>query len=305
MNTEFQHGDIILFELGENGDFLGKCIAYLTNSTVTHSAMIYEDNTMLEMTDSGISATPYHSEDHGYLIHVLRLNPAVDPKPVLEAGHKYLSQKINYDYCGILLLGGLLLFKKIKIDSLLCNTIYKILCLACLVLDEWYQILTQQSENKPMICSQLVYQCYCDCGPAYQIKLPDALLRDSGGTSKSLFDYVLLQPDSQELNWNAERTDTANSSFNINTLSEELLHQISRDTCDDLLNDPSLNDVSGHALAPVIKKAAEFKKKLEILLELSHIDVPLPSLFVTPADLLHAENLEHQGTVYVLLDDET
>lgn len=308
MNTEFCYGDIILFELGENGDFLGKCIAYLTDSTITHSAIIFKDHTMLEMTDSGISATPFHltdrGADRGYLVHILRMKPAADPIPVLKAGEAYLSQKIKYDYCDILLLAGLLIFKKIKIDSVLCDIIFKILYLACQVLDECYQILTQQSKNPSVMCSQLVYQCYCDCGPAYQIKLSDALLADAFNEPQCLYDYVLLQSDDIGINWNQSCALTENSTLNVTALSEELFHSLSRETYDNLPDGKFISNATCNEFNSVLKKASEFTKKLETLLKLSHSEVPLASLFVTPADLFHAKNLEHLGTATIVMDDK-
>ncbi len=44
--------DIMLFEAGDS--WVGKCIAWLTNSTVSHSALYESEGKLIEMRSSGI-----------------------------------------------------------------------------------------------------------------------------------------------------------------------------------------------------------------------------------------------------------
>ncbi len=49
---------------------------------------------------------------------------------------------------------------------------------ACAELDKLLNILIHKKNPSPvMVCSQLVYQCYLDCGDDYKIKLEDELLQ--------------------------------------------------------------------------------------------------------------------------------
>ena len=45
-------GDVIIFEAGDS--WLSKCIAKLTNSTVSHAAIRYSGDKMIEMGRNGI-----------------------------------------------------------------------------------------------------------------------------------------------------------------------------------------------------------------------------------------------------------
>lgn len=299
MELNYGYGDVVLFEMGENGDWLGKSIAMLTGSNITHSGIIYKDNTILEMTDSGIAATPFHLGKDGYKVHILRLTPPVDYQPLLDTADIYLAKKIKYDFYDILLLGGLLVFKKMKPNTLLFHVIYETLCLACQVLDYCYQCITNQEENPSMICSQMVYQCYEDSGSAYKINIENGIFQESFDGGQNLYDYALLYPQTIDLIWDQPSEHIDNFYPKVLGLAKELLEIMEQEpSC------PDSNQLQQSSeFKQILRKTTEFNKKLELLLKPLNPDRELPALFVTPVDLFHAENLEHYSTLSVLMDD--
>lgn len=297
MSLKFRSGDIVLFEMGEDGDFLGKCIAELTNSNITHSAMIYKNNTMIEMTDSGISVTPFHQGENGYKVHLLRFTPEVKFEPLLEAADFYINKHPKYDFASLFLLAGLLIFKKINLTTKLSEIIFKILSANCLMLDEIYQNLTGQCDNESMMCSQLVYQCYYDCGPDYRIKIHDGLL-EKAQTGIRLYDYAISYTENTDVNCGKSQDKIESCDINVEFLAKELFEALSKENY--VNQDKNTLSKECDILMP---KVIEFLKKVKEILEVMKIDLPLPALFVTPADLFnHAENLKHYSTTSIIIE---
>lgn len=296
MLLKIRSGDIMLFEMEKKGDFLGKCITLLTDSNITHSAMIYKDNTIIEMIDSGISVTPFHQSKDGRKVHLLRFTPEVKFEPLLEAADFYLSKHINYNFASLILLAGLLIFKKINFTAQLSDIIFEILSSACLVLDEIYQSCTDQSDNNSMMCSQLVYQCYYDCGSNYRIKIRDGLLQNDSSGFIKLYDYINSYTQTVDIKWEQKRDEIKN--FNIESLAKNLYQ---------VLSEPKYNIpdkfIQNRKFDFTMLKVIEFLKKLEKILKSMKMDIDLPALFVTPADLLnHSENLKHYSTISIVID---
>ena len=71
-------GDVIIFEAGDS--WLSKCIAKLTNSTVSHAAIRYSGDNMIEMGGNGIQLSSCRETAHGgEKAYLLRLSPEKDP----------------------------------------------------------------------------------------------------------------------------------------------------------------------------------------------------------------------------------
>lgn len=301
MESKFCSGDVILFEMEEkNEDFLGKCIAELTGSNITHSAMLYKDNAMVEMTDSGIAVTPFHFGENGYKVHMLRLVPEKDSKPLQKAAEVYLKKHINYDFASLFLLAGLIIFKNTRFTKEISKVVFEILQVVCQQLDELYQELTNQGDAKSMMCSQLVYQCYYDCGLDYRIKIQNGLLQKSAGNLNSiaLYEYATREYQPTNVKWEYTQNNIQLSNVRIESLAKELFHALTQEKSI-VLEERSLDK----EFSFITEKTREFINKAESLLKIMKIDLPLPALFVTPADLFkHAENLKHYCTTSIIIE---
>ena len=80
-------GDVIIFEAGDS--WLSKCIDKLTNSTVSHAAIRYSGDNMIEMGGNGIQLSSCRETAHGgEKAYLLRLSPEKDPACLLYTSWK-------------------------------------------------------------------------------------------------------------------------------------------------------------------------------------------------------------------------
>lgn len=269
-------GDVIIFEAGD--DWISKCIAKLTNSTVSHAAMLMSEDTMVEMGAKGIVVDGCSPDDLGELTHFLRLTPEQDPAPLIKAAQSYLSAGVKFDYPDLLLLAGMLVYRGVRPTPRWKKITDLILQLACWELDKLLNRLIHKGEKVPvMICSQLVYQCYRDCGKDYELVLENALLQgENNAGSIRLVDLI------QEENC-LMGTDAIQIPINTNgeILAEELYAALieAEAESDELL-------LTGHSLGGTVASAAKLLDLVEQILEKSGVALPVYALFVTPCDLL-------------------
>lgn len=288
MSHDIKVGDILIFE-AEN-DWISKSIAILTNSDVSHAALVHDDMELAEMGLSGIQSNKFHVDSSGRKVYQLRLDPEKDPLPIAKAAEAYLNAKVPYDKPSLYILAGLLIFRSIrrpttrwrKVTDLIINA-------ACLVLDKMINKHIHGSDTKVMVCSQLVYQCYLDCGKDYKIKINNGLLQDTALNGIRLADIA----ENNLIDSFAETTETSEinlDSVNSDDLARELFEALSDvDNDEELLTESDLMGTAG--------KAKKFMNLLEDMLERLSIKMPLDALFVTPADLLsNAENLKQIST---------
>ncbi len=286
--------DIIIFEAGD--DWIGKSIAWLTKSTVSHAALYRPEGELVEMGMSGIGANKFHTVEKGAKAYVMRLNPEHDPAPVLAAADKYLQAKIRYDFPALVILGGLLIYRTIRPTPKLQKITDLILSAACQALDKLLQAATKSSGA--MVCSQLVYQCYLDSGEEYHIRLHDGnlvtaplgtvclntLLEERKETQKGTLAGAAPAEVPQE---------TADSISDPNALAQELYEAMTEEADENAM----LNVTVPKEL---LNRAEQFLKLVEAILEKADDVIPVQALFVTPGDLLnHATNLTQVATVNI------
>lgn len=290
-NANLKPADIIIFEAGD--DWLGKSIAWLTKSTVSHAALYRPDGELVEMGISGISASKFHTADSGEKAHILRLNPERDPAPVLAAADKYLQAKIRYDFPALVILGGLLIYRTIRPTPKLQKITDLILRAACQTLDKILQTATKSPGA--MVCSQLVYQCYLDGGEDYYIQLHDGdLVNASLGT-------VCLNTLLEEQNGTLAAVapsevphETAVSNSDSNALAQELYEALTEEVDENVMLNMSVQN-------ELLNSAKQFLKLIEAILEKAGDVIPAQALFVTPGDLLnHATNLTQVDIVNIV-----
>lgn len=284
MNNPYQLGDIIIFKAED--DIFSKCIAWLTDSDVSHSAMIYTEDSITEMIAPGAVVNKIQT-GKGEAAYLLRLTPPRDPRPLLNAAEKYLNAKTQYNFPALLYLGGLLLFKRIRPTKKLLCIAERIMTLACLELDKLLQKLAKHPENRSMVCSQYVYQVYYDCGKEYQIQIHSDRSNRFHQQSDTirLFDF-----HNENL---ASQVKSPHTNLLVSEAPEELMTQLYEALSQsDLTNVVSAEHIE---IQPVIDA---FCEKLQLLMGILRTDMPIDSLFVTPADFVyHAENLENRGEI--------
>ena len=168
-------GDVIIFEAGDS--WLSKCIAKLTNSTVSHAAIRYSGDNMIEMGGNGIQLSSCRETAHGgEKAYLLRLSPEKDPAPLIAAAKRYLDEDVQYDYPDLIFFAGLLIYRTVRPTPRWQKITDLILNMACRELDKLLNKVIHKGDVPVMVCSQLVYQCYADCGSGYRIMLKDGLL---------------------------------------------------------------------------------------------------------------------------------
>ncbi len=276
-------GDILLFEAGDH--LLSKAIALLTESSVSHAALLYTQDEIVGMGLHGVSAFRFSVDPSGApnedadLIHVRRMNGEPDPAPIIGAAQVYLDQKLVYDMPLLVLLGGLLVYRKLRFTSATWPFVKPILRGAVAALDNW---LNERQGRPAQVCSQFVQQCYLDAG--YPIRFQNGILQGEQG----LCIVDLLQDEPTEA---SQLTDGSQEDVMLDDAFWTRFNQaLSLQTEDDIcLFEPPQDAL--HAA----KAFADRAERLSL-----ETATPLKAMFVTPADLLsHASNLYDIGSAWI------
>lgn len=289
MNEKIHIGDIVIFDGGDN--WLSKSICWLTKSTVSHAALVYDKDKIVEMGGSGIAVNRFTAES-GTEAHLLRLKPEMPGDKLANAAKVYVDEGIGYDFPSLVILAGMLIYRDIRPTPKWQKATDLILTGACVILDKLLNKLTHKGTPvKTMVCSQMVYQVYLDCGKDYKIEIKDSADKLTANQGE----YICLADLAQQ----SEATND-NASFMLNeapadadyddieAISEQLYEALHESETDE--NDMLLQNVS---LDQTVSKVQHFMELLEKIMEVTHMEIPLPALFVTPADLYErAVNLD-------------
>lgn len=291
-------GDIIIFKAEDS--WFSKAIAVLTHSDVCHAAMVYSEDSLVEVGANGVVISRVDIQE-GDGVYVLRLASQPDAAPLIRSADTYLAAKTRYDFPGLVLLAGVLIYRYITPSPLLLKTAGHILDAACLALDNMLQRALKYP-GRAVVCSQLVYQIFYDCGDAYRIQVSDGCLWDSlpegRPGSVRLFDQLCLSSDDtfepEALPEQEQETPDTEA------LAKELYLALSKNdsspaapSCD---SRRQCQENTAADLSCVVKKAECFLSRLKNFLKLIGSDTPMDSLFVTPADILyHSSNLKREG----------
>lgn len=286
--SKLQPGDVLVFKAGD--DWVGKSIAWLTDSDVSHAAMMLNDGKMVEMGTSGIHAGNVEVLDGDRAV-LLRLDPEKDPEPLVNAAQKYIDSKTRYDFPALAFLGGLIIYRKIRPTPKFIAVTDLLLRAACVVLDKLIQEVILKNPDKAMVCSQLVYQIYEDCGREYHIQIDGGLLQgaDMADGSICLADLAHDAPQLDML-----------SSVNVSLPDEE---ELARELYHALTEKETENhmDFSAANLGSLPSLTKRFLEKLEEFLEKSSSNLPINALFISPADLAYkSTNLHTVGRLDIV-----
>lgn len=293
--TNLQSGDVLVFEAGDN--WLSKCIAKLTDSNVSHAAMCYQDGTIVEMSSSGIVRSKCREVENGDNAYLLRLSPEQDAAPLLAAAKIYLDEAVYYDYPDLVFFAGLIIYRAVRPTKRWQKIMDYVLELACMELDKMLNKLIHKDGKKAMVCSQLVYQIYLDCGENYQIQIHDGLLQAEMASERICLSD--LAANSAVVSTEAVAVDSMAAEFqepDIEAVFRELYGAMEESEQEDCELSTS-ND-----LGRLVDKAKKFLDKMEDILEHADVELPVYALFVAPSDLLKADNLDNKGTIQVTRD---
>lgn len=294
MQEQFKAGDIIIFDAGD--DWLGKAICWFTKSTVSHSAIVYEDNKLVEMGAKGIAVSSF-STTPGNKAHLMRLDKELPCEPLVQATKYYVEEEIGYDFPALVLLAGLIIYTEIRPTPRFKNISDLIITGACLALDKLLNGLIQKGKpKKTMVCSQLVYQIYLDCGGEYVIQVRNLLdnsvsLNDASleAEGKIRISDLIQEYASESQTFSAANIELdyqQNTALDEEELIKEL-YQSLVETEEETSIDQAID------MNSIIEKAAKFLELIERILDKIQLNIPIPALFITPADLYeHAKNLE-------------
>lgn len=299
--ANLQPGDILIFEAGDN--WLSKCIAKLTDSNVSHAAMCYQDGTMVEMGSRGMVCSTCKQAEKGDSAYLLRLDPEQDAAPLLATAKSYLDETVYYDYPDLVFFAGLIIYRAIRSTKRWQKIMDYILELACMELDKMINRLIHKDGKKAMVCSQLVYQIYLDCGDNYKIQIHNGLLQ-KGEMMLSDSEQVCLAELAKKRDTIPGKNSFKTDGFASSEWKEPDMEAVFRELYEAMEESGqencglcTSNDLNGLA-----DKAKMFLDKMEELLERAGVELPVYALFVAPSDLLKADNLDNKGTVLISRD---
>jgi hypothetical protein len=174
--NDLKSGDVLLFS-GEKGSFISEAIMFLTNSPVSHAALVYSDpSTIVEETPPAVQVNPARKRFEGRTVYVNRLKKEpTSLSPVIEAAAGYVNDDEPYAMSNLYLVGLLLIYKKFTASTPVQKAMIKILKrLTAHIID---YINKHKTPGKlPMVCSQFVYQCFEDAGGEYRLNIQNPVL---------------------------------------------------------------------------------------------------------------------------------
>ena len=173
-------GDVFL--LHGNG-FISDMIRLFDGSQYSHAAF-FDGSNVVEAIESGVTATPLaqcQSVAEAEYVHVYRFisqdghqlgDPGYGVQPLLDTAAQYVAAGERYAYEQILLLAVLAATRRMPVVS----DIPFLRWLIRNVTDNAADIIAKvvAAGKEPMICSELVYRCYTESGPQYDLLIRGA-----------------------------------------------------------------------------------------------------------------------------------
>ncbi len=281
-------GDVLIFRAGD--DWIGKAIAWLTDSDVSHAAVMMENGDMAEMISSGIRVGKVEARE-GRSVQVMRMRPEKDMAAVVAATKTYVECGTRYDFPAQAILAGLAVYRRIRPTPRLAAILDLVLQAACVELDKLIQQIVLKNPDKAMVCSQLVYQVYEDCGKEYRLQVENGLFQGTFGPEGPEGTVCLA-----ELAEHVQEMDMMFQDFKKKQLpgQEELAQELymalvgQEDKAEPVLEEAEFGALPGWC--------SHYLELLEEFLEKSRSNLPVNALFITPADLAYkTKNLEKAG----------
>lgn len=178
---EMRPGDILIYD--HSDVWFSKLIAYLTESQISHAALLIEDKTILEMdkvskgiTWYGFSTVPEVSLTGHSHVHVMRHSEVREFQPVFQFAHEHMASQAGFNTPLEVMLGLLLAFKKFTVSKALYLLLRPFFISLIHKLDAMLVSLSP-GKARPMLCSEMVYHCFWQCREPWPIQLKDRFLQ--------------------------------------------------------------------------------------------------------------------------------
>lgn len=290
-----QTGDILIFK-APSTSALSRCIAALTNSSVSHASIYYDTGKIVEMTASGIKKNAIEIGNEGDTAYFMRLETSPETQPILNSADKYLGLEVKYDYVSLFILCGLILNQEMRATHRWEKITDYILKLGCKQLDKLINHLIDKNHGT-MMCSQLAYQCYIENGENYKIKFEDPVVKGTVNGNAETLMALVEETDMLEAVARTKVSYKNTKEAPLDKLAYELQRASTEEVSEELL---ASNNLAFKPNPEVVKIAKKFLDLANKFLEKMGSDLPVDALFVTPADLFeHSTNLKQVDEVKV------
>ena len=297
--VSLQPGDVLVYKAGNH--WLSKSIALITKSDVSHASLVIEGGKVVEMGAKGLAVSDFRVEKgEGQIALRFTDIDKLGTKPLIDAAQVYIKSKTRYDFPALVFIAFLLISREFRMTKLLSAVIDRIMQKAFIELDKIVQKLILKNADKAMVCSQLVYQVYEDCGKKYHIEIDSSRLKAAADLDLSadtgLVRLIDFLDDTPQLDMVLMASTDLPS-------DEEL----ARELCDALTNDDELElmDMFSSSANMVISSSSAFYMKLKEILAKTQCNIPIDALFVTPADLAYkTKNLKTIGKLNVVYEEK-
>jgi hypothetical protein len=293
---DFQAGDILLFRIDENSDWISRAISILTNSDVSHAALYMGKNILSDEGLNGLACHQIADDMTGRPIYIERLNPDLDMSPVLQAASKMIGQQEPYNKLALVQLGLLLLYKKgFPIDSMDRFLLKWVFDAATIAINEYLQKIFSPGKE-PMVCSQYVYQCYQDAGTDYQLIIQNPLLLEKNTKQQiSLMEAMQKYKKTELKQKQPLPVQMTATEINNTAMGEKFVRALKNiNTTKNKVSVPAMNHDLIESIFTFSKQADSFAAKNKRTIN---------SMLVTPADLENCINLIDKGSAVIDRND--
>lgn len=292
---DFQAGDILLFKIDENSDWISRAISILTNSDVSHAALYMGKNILSDEGLDGLACHLIADDTTGRPIYVERLNPDLDMAPVLQAANKMIGQQEPYNKLALVQLGLLLLYKKeFPVDSIDRVLLKWVFDAATVAINEYLHKIFSPGKE-PMVCSQYVYQCYQDAGTDYQLLIQNPLLANHTKQKFSLLESIQNHRKTMHERGQTIPRQMTFAEINKNGRGEQFVSALQNITVQkNKVSSSAMNNDLVESIFTFSEQANAFAAKSKSTIN---------AMLVTPADLENCINLIDKGTAVIDRND--
>jgi len=293
---KLQPGDVLVYKAGNH--WLSKSIALITKSDVSHASLVLEGGKVVEMGAKGLSVSDVRAEDgeNQILLRFTEIDK-LGAKPLMDAAQVYIKCKTRYDFPALVFIAFLLISREFRMTKLLSAVIDRIMQKAFIELDKIVQKLILKNPDKAMVCSQLVYQVYEDCGKKYHIEMDSSRFKAAVDMDSSADTGIVRLIDLLD---DTPQLDMVSAVGAELSTDEELAKELYEALMDDSID---LLDMSSSPARTVISSSSAFYIKLKEILAKTQCNIPIDALFVTPADLAYkTKNLDTIGKLNVVYE---
>lgn len=295
-----KNGDVVLFS-PEKGSFLSEAICLLTDSNVSHAAMVYnvtdnENSSIIEESPPKVAINNAKRRFTNRIIYVRRLQGNLDMSPVIKQSELFLNEEIPYNDPELYMLGLLLVYKKFSISDPLQEIIIKILKKLSLELVDIIDKIKYDGK-KAMICSEFVDKCYNNSGNSYKLIIKNGVL----STSKT--DNFIENKNLVDISLDYLKNNVVLGSSILSNEEEKSFEKLAEEFCEEFRKNGEPTGTIKTELLQSVQKFALLHHRIRngFDTEENHALKSLKSdesMFVFPCDLLnHCENLEEVGVI--------